>query len=157
MIKRYFVLALSLFVTLPVAAEDTSTDLGIYLFATAIEGEAQIRNVSSDVDVGFDDIVDNFDLGYMGYIEHRRDKWSFIGDLAYLKLAADDSTASDKILQVELDVEFEQTVIEGFVGYRILEREYDTAGLGLDLLIGARYTQPWICSSGLVTPSWRPI
>jgi hypothetical protein len=77
----------------------------------------------------------------MGYIEHRRDKWSFIGDLAYLKLAADDSTASDKILQVELDVEFEQTVIEGFVGYRILEREYDTAGLGLDLLIGARYTQ----------------
>jgi hypothetical protein len=57
MIKRYFVLALSLFVTLPVAAEDTSTDLGIYLFATAIEGEAQIRNVSSDVDVGFDDMA----------------------------------------------------------------------------------------------------
>ncbi|MFZ9038954.1 MAG: hypothetical protein ACO3DT_12935 [Gammaproteobacteria bacterium] len=141
MIKRYFVLALSLFVTLPVAAEDTSTDLGIYLFATAIEGEAQIRNVSSDVDVGFDDIVDNLDLGYMGYIEHRRDKWSFIGDLAYLKLAADDSTASDKILQVELDVELEQTSIQGFVGYRILEREYDTAGLGLDLLIGARYTR----------------
>lgn len=144
MIKRCFALALSVLATAPVMAEESWTDLGIYLFAFDIEGDAQIRNVSADVDVGFDDIVDNLDFGFMGYLEHRRDKWSFIGDLATLRLEDDASTAFDRrilSLEVELDAEVEQTTFEGFVGYRILEREYGTADLGLDLLVGARYTE----------------
>ena len=144
MIKRCFALALSVLATAPVVAEETWTDLGIYLFALGIEGDVQIRNVSADVDLGFDDIVDDLDLTYMVYLEHRRDKWSFIGDLAYLKLEDDESVAFDRrilSLEVELDAEFEQTTFEGFVGYRILEREYGTADLGLDLLVGARYTK----------------
>jgi hypothetical protein len=141
MLVRYIAAVLVLLAVTPACAEETWTDLAIYMFATEIEGEAQIRNVTADVDVGFDDILDNLDIGFMGYIEHRRDKWSFIGDLAYLRVSNDKSTASDGILQVVLDVEFEQTVFEGFVGYRILEREYDAADLGLDLLVGARYTK----------------
>ena len=141
MFNRCLVFTLTLFAIAPVMADERWTDLGIYLFATGIEGEAQIRNVTTDVDVGFDDIIENFDMGYMGYIEHRRDRWSFIGDLAYLRLAAEDSTASGNILQVELEAELEQTVIEGFVGYRVLERQYDAAALGLDLLLGARRTE----------------
>ena len=132
---------LALLATTSAYAEETWTDLRIYLFATDVEGETRIRNVTTDVDVGFDDIVDNFDLGFMGYIEHRRGKWSYVGDVAYLKLSADKSNASDGPLQVELDAEYEQTVYEGFVGYRILERELDTADLGLDLLVGARYIE----------------
>jgi len=132
---------LALLAMTPAFAEETWTDLHIYLFATGVEGESQIGNVTTDVDLGFDDILENLDIGFMGYIEHRRGKWSYIGDIAYLKLSADESTASDNILQVELDAEFEQTVLEGFVGYRILERELDAADLGLDLLVGARYTE----------------
>ena len=132
---------LALLAMTPVYAEETWTDLHLYLFATGVEGESQIGNVTTDVDLGFDDILENLDMGLMGYIEHRRGKWSYIGDIAYLKLSADKSTASDNILKVELDAEFEQTVFEGFVGYRILERELDTADLGLDLLVGARYTE----------------
>ena len=141
MIKRFFTITLLLLAAAPAIADEPWTDLGIYLFATGIEGEARIRNVTTDVDVGFDDILENFDMGYMGYIEHRRDQWSFIGDLAYLRLAADDSTASDNLVQIELDAELTQTVIEGFVGYRILERDYDSAGLGVDLLVGFRRTE----------------
>jgi hypothetical protein len=141
MIKRCFALALSLLATSPVMAEETWTDVGIYMFALDIEGDAQIRNVSADVDVGFNDILDNLEFGFMGYLEHRRDKWSFIGDIAYLKVSDDKSTASDGLLQVELDADVDQTVFEGFVGYRILEREYDAASLGLDVLVGARYTE----------------
>jgi hypothetical protein len=141
MIKRYFVLALSLTAAAPVVAEEPWTDLGFYAFAIGIEGDARIRNVSADVDVGFDDILDNLDLTFMGYVEHRRDKWSFIGDLAYLKLSDDASTASDNILEVELDAEVTQTTFEGFVGYRVLEREYDANTLGLDVFVGARYTE----------------
>jgi hypothetical protein len=124
----------------PVYAEEARTELHLYLFATGVEGVSQIANVTTDVDLGFDDILKNLDMGLMGYIEHRQGKWSYIGDVAYLKLSADKSTASDNILQVELYADFKQTVLEGFVGYRILERELDTADLGLDLLIGARHT-----------------
>jgi hypothetical protein len=144
MLKRRIAAALALLVVTPACAEETWTDLGIYLFATGIEGEVQTRNVTADVDVGFDDILDNLDLGFMGYIEHRRGKWSFIGDVAYLKVSDDESTAFDGrslSVEVELDAEFAQTVFEGFVGYRIFEREYEAADLGVDLLVGARYTE----------------
>jgi hypothetical protein len=130
---------LALHIMTPAHAEEPGTDLHIYLFATGVEGETQLGSVTTDIDLGFDDILDTFDMGFMGYMEHRRGMWSYIGDIAYLKLSADKSTASDNILQIELDAEFEQTVFEGFVGYRILERELDTEDLGLDLLIGARY------------------
>ena len=142
--KHYIAAVLVLLIVTPVCAEETWTDLAIYLFATGIEGDAQVRNVKAEVDIGFDDILDNLDSGLMGYIEHRRGKWSFIGDIAYLDVSADDSTAFDTRIasdEVELDVEFSQPVLEGFVGYRIFERDYDTAGLGLDLLVGARYTE----------------
>jgi hypothetical protein len=132
---------LSLLAITPVNAEEPRSDLHIYLFATGVKGESQIANVTTDVDLGFDDILDNLDMGFMGYIEHRRGKWSYIGDIAYLKLSADNSRASDSILQVELDAEFKQTVFEGFVGYRIFEREYDAAELGIDLLLGARHSE----------------
>lgn len=85
---------LTLLMIEPVMAEETWTDFGIYLFATGIEGEIQFRNVTADVDVGFDDILDNLDIGFMGYIEHRRNNWSFIGDIAYLGVSADKSSAS---------------------------------------------------------------
>lgn len=143
-IKRCFALALSLLATSPVMAEETWTDLGTYLFAFGIEGDAQVRNkVTADVDVGFDDVLDNLDMGFSVYVEHRRDKWSFIGDYIYFGVSADDSTAFDRTIlsiEVELDVEFEQSVLEGFVGYRVLERDYETTTLGLDLLVGARHT-----------------
>lgn len=140
MIKRILTICLAPFVAAPAMAEETWTDLGIYLFATEIDGESKIRNVTTDIDLSFGDIVDDLDLGFMGYIEHRRERWSFIGDFAYLKLSADKSTASDGLLRVELDAELSQTVIEGFVGYRVLERDYDSAGLGVDFLLGARRT-----------------
>ncbi|MCZ6667532.1 MAG: hypothetical protein O6932_02545, partial [Gammaproteobacteria bacterium] len=74
-------------------AEEPMTELGIYLFASEVSGDVGIRNVTIDVDASFSEILDNLDLGFMGYFEHRRDKWSFIGDLVYLKIE-DDASAS---------------------------------------------------------------
>ena len=108
------------------------------------EGEVDVRNVTAEVDLGFDDIVENLDMGFMGYFEHRRDRWSFIGDLAYLGISDDESVAFDRRIvsvEVELDAELSLGVLEGFVGYRVLVREYDEASLGLDLLVGARYNE----------------
>ncbi|MDC1286822.1 hypothetical protein N8198_02945 [Gammaproteobacteria bacterium] len=121
-------------------AEEPSTELGIYLFATEISGEAQLANVTADVDMSFSDILDNLDLGFMGYVRHRRDKWSFIADIAYLKITDDKSTTVGRGLEIDLEAELEQTVLEGFAGYRVLDKAYSGSDMGLDILLGLRHT-----------------
>jgi hypothetical protein len=140
MINRNIALLLSLCVLTPAAAEETWTDVGIYLFGAELEGRSRLDSVSSDVDVPFEDILENLDMGYMGYIEHRRGRWSFFGDINYLKLSADDSSSSNGAVEVDVDVELEQNTVEAFVGYRVLERQHDANDLGLDVYAGARYT-----------------
>ncbi|MHC4169274.1 MAG: outer membrane protein [Planctomycetota bacterium] len=119
--------------------EDIWTQIGVYGLFVGIEGDTQLNGVTSDVDVSFDDIWDNFDIGGMGFVEHRRERWSFIGDVAYLKLEADRTVASRPALSVTLDAELQQLVLEGFIGYRLLTQELQDARLGIDLLGGARY------------------
>ena len=121
------------------AEEDVWTQIGVYGLFVGIEGDARLSGVTSDVDVSFDDILDNLDIGGMGFVEHRRGKWSFIGDVAYLKLEADKTVASTPALSVTLDAELQQLVLEGFVGYRLLTQDLEDARLGIDLLGGARY------------------
>jgi len=122
------------------AEEDTWTQIGIYGFFVGIEGDARLNQVNADVDISFDDIWDNLDIGGMGYVEHRRGKWSFIGDVAYLKLEDDRTKAIGPLGgSVTLDAETEQFMLSGFVGYRLLTQDLNDARLGIDLLGGARY------------------
>ena len=141
MIKQWLLLTRLLFFSLPALAEDSWTDVGIYLFAAELDGESSLGGVTSDVDVPFSDILENLDLGFMGYVEHRRGRWSYFGDIAYLKLVADESSSSDGQLEVDVDAELEQTVIEAFVGYRVAESGAGNDTLGFDLYVGARNTR----------------
>ena len=104
--------------------DDVWTQVGLYGLFLSIEGDASIRGVATEPDISFDDIWDNLDGGFMGYIEHRRGRWSFIGDVAYLKLEADKTVARRPALTVRLDAETEQLVLQGFVGYRLLRIPY---------------------------------
>ena len=141
--KKFYLLPLLLccMMLTPVHAQENWTEVGIYGFMLGIEGDATIGNVTTDVDVSFSDILDNLDMGFMGFVEHRRGKWSFIGDVVYMKLSADSTTAINPILSVELDAEVAQTLAEGFVGYRVLAQDHGDAQLGIDLLGGARYNK----------------
>ncbi|MHC4437154.1 MAG: porin family protein [Planctomycetota bacterium] len=123
------------------APKDTWTEIGIYGFFLGIEGDARLNRVNADVDTSFSDIWDNLDIGGMGFIEHRRGRWSFIGDAAYLKIEDDKTVASGGPLggSVTLDAEAEQLMLEGFVGYRLLTQDLKDARLGIDFLGGARY------------------
>ncbi|MEE8308493.1 MAG: hypothetical protein V3R81_14590 [Gammaproteobacteria bacterium] len=99
-------------------AEEPWTEFRFYLFATEISGDVQIDDVSADVDVSFSDILDNLDLGFMGMVEHRRDKWSVLGDIAYLRLTDEaSSTVGPGVgpgIEIDLEAEMSQTIIEGF-------------------------------------------
>ncbi len=121
----------------PAHAQENWTEVGIYGFMVDIDGDATVGNVISDVDVSFSDIFDNLDLGFMGFVEHRRGKWSFIGDVAYLKVSADKTTSRTQFSSATLDAEFEQVLAGGFVGYRVFAKNQ----LGIDLLGGARYNE----------------
>jgi hypothetical protein len=76
----------------------------------------------------------------MGMVEHRRDKWSFLGDIAYLKLTAEDSNTVGPEAEIGLEAELEQTVLEGFAGYRLHESINEGSDLGIDVIFGARHT-----------------
>ncbi len=125
--------------TTSVFAEEPWTEFRFYLFATEISGDVQIADVSADVDASFSDIVDNLDMGFMGVVEHRRDKWSFIVDIAYLKVGDDDSSTTGPI-DIDLEAELAQTIIEGFAGYRFFDNAYDGMDVGVDVMVGARHT-----------------
>jgi hypothetical protein len=125
-------------------AEEPWTEVRFYLFATEITGDVQLRNVEADIDMSFGDIMDNLDMGFMGMIEHRRDEWTFLVDIAYLKISDDDSTTVGPGvgpgIELGLEAELAQTVIEGFAGYRFSQIAFDGSDLGIDVMFGARHT-----------------
>jgi len=57
----------------------------VYLWAADIGGRT---TTGSSVEVGFSDIVDNLDGGFMGAFEARKGKWSLFTDAIYLDVAA---------------------------------------------------------------------
>jgi len=141
--KKIFLLA-TLFgcvMLTPAHAQENWTEVGIYAFMTDIEGDATLGNVTTDVDVSFSDILDNLDFGLMGFAEHRRGKWSFIGDVAYLNVSAEKTTSRTSVSSLTLDAEFEQTLGEAFVGYRVFAQNQGKSQFGIDLLGGARYNE----------------
>lgn len=120
--------------------EKVWTEFGLYGFATFIEGDTRIADVEVDLEVTPKDILDNLDVGGMGFFEHRRNTWSFIGDVAYMNLNSKNTVAKTSMASVTLDATFKQFISEGFVGYRFDELIMTGGDLGFDILGGARYT-----------------
>ena len=122
----------------PTLAEETWTELGGYVFASHIKGDSYFRDATVDVDVTFKDIIEDLDVGAMVFMEHRRGKWSFVGDAGHMTVS-DGATATEGAVIVSLDAEVKQTTAQGFVGYRVFEKDYDNANVGLDAIGGVRY------------------
>lgn len=114
-----------------------------YLFATKIEGESGIGNINSDVDISFKDIVDNLEMGAMGYLGGRNADWSFVADVAYMNLGIEKSASSNVLsgATATLDVDIRQTIAEAFVGRKISSGEIDGKSYRIDFLGGARYVK----------------
>ncbi len=78
-------------VSTPSPGQEWGFEASFYLFASSIDGDVGIRNVDADVDVSFGDILENLDIGGMGFLSGRNEDWSFVVDAAYLKLSAEES------------------------------------------------------------------
>ena len=118
--------------------EDWRFEVTPYLFGASLAGTTGTSNVRAQVDMSFDDILDNLDSGFMAMFEARKGKWGFGFDGVYFKLK--DETARTwqgpggiGSATGTLEATMTQQVYQLFASYRV-------AG-GLDVIGGARYTK----------------
>ena len=107
----------------------------VYLWGADIGGETTSR---APVDVDFNDLFDDLELGFMGTLAAARGKWTLFGDFIYLDVE-DDSKGSVTILgspvSTEVDVELKGFITTLGGAYRFLQ----TDTTRLNLVAGARY------------------
>lgn len=112
-----------------------------WLWATAVTGDATVKGVSADFDVGFDDIFDKLSFGGMLEVEARKGRFGIYGNLVYADLSADNNIGP---LQIEVTTRLLMT--GAGVGYRFgpwqLDAEGSAAGPSflIEPILGIRYT-----------------
>ena len=117
-----------------------------YFWTAGMDGESTAKGTTTDIDVGFDDIIDNFDVVAVPvHLEgwHAPSGWGFVTDFNYLSL---DGTFPTPDPTVTVNVQLDQLLFEAAVGYRLIDPdrvEPDTAlsdsALGLVVYGGLRY------------------
>jgi hypothetical protein len=112
-----------------------------YLWSAGIKGEAAS---GSDFDIGFDELLNNLNMAFMGYFEARKSKWSLAADAIYLNVGAGGGGSvavrppgSDFSVDVEADVKLRAWVWTLTGGYNLWQSERGT----LDAIAGARYLE----------------
>jgi len=138
------VAAATVLLPLPCLAADGGNDWSysatLYLWAAGIEGETA---GGAEVDVGFDTLISNLNMAFMGAFEARRGQWSFGADLVYLNVGANDNgtvplrraSGATADLDVAASVETRGRVLNLTGAYNLV----DTEKASLDVLAGARY------------------
>jgi len=134
------------FAVLPVAAqsEQGAGDwdyLGsIYLWGAGIEGTTEN---GSTIDVGFEDLLQNLNFAFMGSLEGRKGDWSFLGDVVYMDVGADDNGSivvnpgpgPGVPVETGADVRVKGWILSLFGGYTVARTERSV----VDLIGGLRY------------------
>lgn len=119
-----------------------------YLWASGLDGEVGSRGLSTEVDLGFSDIVEDLDGAFMLPIELRKGRWGLLSELILIKLSSQSGTPGPLFDSVELGAD--ETLVQLLPFYRIIPQEPVT----LDVLAGARL---WHISAELrFTPGALP-
>lgn len=115
-------------------------ELTPYLFASGLDGTTGAHGVEADVEMGFDDIVEQLEAGLMGTFELRRGRWGILLDGLYFELGDQRARSWQGPLGIgsatgELDVTTTMQMYQLSAGYRFGERAT------FDLIAAARYTR----------------
>ena len=114
-------------------AQQDSWELGfeIYLWGASLGGQTAS---GSNIDVDFDDVLDNLEIGFMSVLGARKGKWTFLADVIYLDVE-NDETINVLGEDIRLSAELTGWVITPIVGYNLVE----TPKGRLDIVGGVRY------------------
>jgi opacity protein-like surface antigen len=140
-----FVTAIGLLSATVARAADTADDrwqfeLTPYLFASGLYGTTGAQGIDADVEMGFDDVLEQLEMGFMGTLEMRRGRWGILFDGLYFELGGERSSSWQGPLGIgsatgELEVSATMQMYQLSAGYRLGE------GVTIDLIGAARYTQ----------------
>jgi len=111
-----------------------------YLFAAGMNGKTGISSVTANVDMSFDDILNNLDQGLMALFEARKGPWTYGLEGVYFKLKNEGAKSWQGPLGNTGTGSLEATMTEQLygltVGYRVLDEHTK-----VDVIGAARYTQ----------------
>lgn len=143
--KYQLALSLSLALASPVAlagepdflvpietASEWEFNIETYMMATAIDGDTSIGSIQNAiVDVGFDDILDNLDMGFMVHLEAiKNNKWGAYLDYSFMDL----SNRGENGLGGTVNASMRQGVLEAAVFRRFASADYT-----IDVFGGVRW------------------
>jgi len=112
-----------------VAADDHWEHTAVlYGVGASMEGEAGVGNLTADVDVGFDDILDNLEFGAMASWRAEKGRWSVLADLIYMRLEQK-KDGLGPLGGTRATVDAGQVITELDVGYAMTERLSAYGGL----------------------------
>jgi len=118
-----------------------------YVWILSIDAEATVggtlSSLSANVDLGFDDIIDNLDFGAMGRVEIWKGRWGLTFDGLYLALSADKSFSGSRgLVDFDLDVDLGLGSVDFGLAYRLFEQQFgkeDKQSLAFEPYVGLRY------------------
>jgi opacity protein-like surface antigen len=115
-------------------------ELTPYLFASGLYGTTGTQSVEADVEMEFDDILEQLEMGLMGTLEMRRGRWGILFDALYFELGGERSSSWQGPLGIgsatgQLDVTTTMQMYQLAAAYRFGE------GVTVDLVGAARYTE----------------
>lgn len=130
---------------LSIFADETGWSHNIvgYIWGASQNGDTGIRNIQgplgvdrdviSELDMGFDQILENLDSGAMLYYEGTNDKWGYFVDFIYMNISDDTDVKAAGINVAEVDVEAAETIFEFGIAYNV------NPAAQLDVYGGIRY------------------
>ncbi len=74
----------------------------LYLWASGIEGTAQVGPITAPVSIAFEDALDNLDSGLTVHYEANKEQWGVFADIFHLSLAAEGMLPNDAPAGVDL-------------------------------------------------------
>ena len=104
-----------------------SFDFSLYGLADGMSGEIGIGPVTADLDVGFDDLLDNLEFGAMGSVRVGYGPWAFTTEVLYMGLQASKNGVT---------AEMDQWLVEPAISYRVSKYFEPLAGVRYNNLKG---------------------
>lgn len=106
-----------------------------YLWGAGLKGSVATLPPAQpvDVDVSFGDVLDKLDVGLMGAVEGRRNRWGFLTEILYLSLSADADTPGP--LFSNLDYQMDMWLVTAAVTYALSDSDRHF----LDIVAGVTY------------------
>ena len=111
-----------------------------YMWFAGLKGAVSVKGIADiPIDQSFSDIFSNFNFGFLGHFEGRKDRFGLATDIMYMDLHVPVAEGVPLLGQLGLDTTIKSTTAEGLGFYRVASGGRKDNPAGLDLLAGARY------------------